>query len=65
MLKINIPPTIIIARDHDNMFVYTKPATRCLSAKTAELTPKLILYYLKHYMDRGNDDDADDNSSRI
>lgn len=38
------------------MFVYTKSATKCLHVKSQEMTPKLIMHYLKYYLDRGEDD---------
>lgn len=55
-LSVFIPPTILLRVDHWNKFLYTKAATKWLAVKTQEMTPKLILSYIKDYMDREEDD---------
>ena len=59
------PPTILLGFNHDNMFIYTKASTKCLTVKTQEMTPKLIMHYIRHYMDRGGEEDPLNQNSRI
>lgn len=65
VLNINIPPTVILGFDHDNMFIYTKPATGCLTVNSETMTPKRLTHYIKQYMDRGNDDAPVNQANRI
>jgi len=65
VIHVTIPPTVLIGFNHDNMFLYTKPATKCLTVETKPMTPKLLTYYLKNYMDRNHDEDAISYSNSI
>ncbi|CAI2379397.1 unnamed protein product [Moneuplotes crassus] len=64
-LKIIIPPTIILRTDHKNMFVYTKPATKCVAVIKDSMTPKRIMNYLKDHLNRGGQNDPQNKNNRI
>lgn len=64
-LYVNIPPTILLGFNHDNMFLYTKESTRCLSVISDEMSPKLIMHYIKAYMGRGEEEEHKNQNSRI
>ena len=56
MVYVMMPPTVLLGFNHDNMFLYTKPATKCLTVESKPMTPKLLMHYIKTYMDRGNEE---------
>lgn len=64
-LQIVVPPTILLRIDHDNMFVYTKAATKWVAIKKDAMSPKLILSYIKDYMDRGSSGESKNINNRI
>jgi len=64
-LEIVIPPTIVLRTDHDNIFIYTKAATKWIAVKKDTLTPKRILHYLKDYMERSAKKDPQIKNRRI
>ena len=47
------------------MFIYTKPATKCLTVETEEMHPKLLLKYIKQYMDREDEESHATQTNRI
>jgi hypothetical protein len=65
MMHFTIPPTVLLGFNHDNMFLYTKPSTKSLTVETKPMTPKLVTYYIKTYMDRGCEDAPVTQANRI
>ncbi|CAI2378935.1 unnamed protein product [Moneuplotes crassus] len=58
VVKAMMPPTVLLGFNHDNMFIYTSAATKCLTVENRPMTPKLLTHYVKTYMDRKNDEES-------
>ena len=65
VVNVVIPPTILLGFNHDNMLIFTKAATKWLTVINEEMHPKLLLKYIKNYMEREDEESHASQTNRI